>query len=301
MKYSSIAAALLIPALLAGCSVRIDSSGINASSCSHSQTYSDAFPADGLKTLRVAAWAGDLNIRAVDGLTEVKVEAKACASDNRILETLGMKAEQSGDLVRVDVLHPTGITTGSGWVDVTIDAPASLVAEISDTSGSTLIDGLAAVEISASSGDLKIQRIGGTTEIRKKSSGSIVMEQLDGDLILGDIGSGDLTVSEVAGDFSLSEKSSGTVVLSDISGKVQLGRLGSGDLRVLRADGGLTLQEKSSGSILVEQAGDHVVMAKVGSGDLTVNGVQGDLVVAKKSSGSVRTSNVTGKVDVPND
>ncbi len=301
MKYSSIAAALLIPALLAGCSVRIDSSGINASSCSHSQTYSDAFPADGLKSLQVEAWAGDLKIVSVNGLHEVKIDARACASATKILDTLGMKAEQSGDQVRVDVIHPNGITSGSGWVDVTIEVPPALSAQIRDTSGFTLIDGLSAVEISAGSGDLEIIRTAGKTEVREKSSGSTRLEQLKGDLILSDIGSGDLLVREVQGNVRLGDKSSGSTVLTDIGGKVQLGRLGSGDLRVTRADSGVTLEAKSSGSITIEQSGSHVLLERIGSGDLTVDGVNGDLTVKSKSSGSVRTSNVTGKVDVPND
>jgi|GEM_PF-6256844 len=339
MKYSAIAAALLVPALLAGCSIHIDTSGISEATCAHANTYSESLPADGISIVRVNAWAGDLNVRAVEGATEVTVEAKACASDPKILESLDVKTRVNGDEVRVDVIHPNGITFGSGWVDLTIDLPPSLAAEISDTSGSTLIDGLAAVEISAGSGDLKVIRTTGTTEIREKSSGAISLERLKGDLILGDLGSGDLTVRDiqghveldgkssgsarieglaqgldlghlgsgdltvkgVGGDLSLTSKSSGTVVLTDISGKLEIGEVGSGDLRVKQVGGGLTLRSKSSGSVSVEEVGSHVLMESIGSGDLTVDGVKGDLVVRSKSSGSIRTNGVTGKVDVPRD
>lgn len=290
---------LLLSLLLAGCSVHIDGNRIHINGnfgCAYEADHAGNLAVNDARVLVVNARSGSLTIRGHEESDSVEVEGRACAPDARTLDQIALRTSRSGDTVRVEVLFPDRIIA-STRMDLTISVPSDMVAQVEKSSGDVIIEELAGLDITKSSGDLDIQRIHGDLRV-KSSSGDLYLAHVDGDATV-EAGSGDLTLRNLKGHLTIPEKSSGTITLSAIGGDLHLGSIGSGDLEVSQVGGGVFLERKSSGRVVVRDVGQSVEVEAVGSGEMDVRQVQGDLIVRAKSSGRLDYSGIEGRVDVP--
>jgi hypothetical protein len=218
--------------------------------------------ARGADALRVVAKAGSLRIVGERGLDKVVVQGKACAHDQEMLDAIRLRAERNGREIRVVAEipeHDWYFSHGGGALDLEIRVPASLAADVTDSSGDAEISGLASLRIEDSSGDLRIRDIAGEVRVRD--------------------GSGELEVENV-GALTVEEDSSGAIRVRDVKGAV-------------------LVREDSSGEIDIRDVGGSVRVGKSGSGGVSVDNVRGDFTVDRIGSGDVHHSRVAGKVDVP--
>lgn len=325
--------ALLLTLPLAGCSVNIG--GISFDGCRYDRSHTAELPVDGAKAIRVDGWAGRLTMHGTEGATSVQVSGKACSSSSDVIDKIGLKTERSGDTVVVTVTHPDFVT-GSAYMDLSISLPASLTAKVEKSSGTTQIDNLAGLDLQKSSGELEVSGIAGDVSVETssgdvtlsgvtgattyegssgdltmkglqgkvtiidKSSGSVRVDGLGGDLVMRSVSSGDMDLSGVQGSVTLDRKSSGTIKISGIGGSFNAGDIGTGTLEIKQVGGDVTIGEKSSGTVTITGVGKSVRLDDVGSGTLKIDDVKGDLVVRKKSSGDFTYDRISGKIDVPN-
>lgn len=215
--------------------------------------------------LQLIARSGSLRIEGRDGLNEVRVRGRACASTEELLERLRLRTERRGDVVEIEVEE----MDDDGWswtrnqyarLDLVIEVPAGMVADIEDGSGAMFIRGVGELEIEDGSGDIELEDIGGIVRI-DDGSGGVTVTRVQGDVTVDD-GSGEVTIREITG----------SVTIDDGSGEISVANV-SGDVRI----------------------------PDDGSGDVDVRDVEGDLIVGDKGGGDVRFSAVRGRVDVPDD
>lgn len=238
---------------------------------------------DGVKTLEIDMGSNDLHLDAapVDG---VEVRGRACASSQKLLDTLRVTQHREGDRLVVKAESDSGWHVGwSGrnyaWLDLRVRVPASVPVVLGGGSGDATVNGIASLESKPGSGDLEVRGVRGAF-VASTGSGDIEASDI-GSLRVGSVGSGDLTANGVHGDASLGDVGSGDVKLTDVGGKVDIGDIGSGDV-TLRGVGG------------------SVDVDSVGSGDIDVDTVGGDFTVRSVGSGDVDHRNVKGAVSVPN-
>lgn len=233
-----------------------------ADECRYEAERSTVVDAADAASIVIVARAGSLTVRGKDGLSEVRVNARACASDEDMLDDLRLAAERRGDNVRVEALVPERgwFDWGDGYarLDMVLDVPARIAADIDDSSGGIEIRGLGPVTL-------------------HDSSGSIVVEDTLGPLAIDD-SSGSITVENVSGRVDIND-SSGSIEVRDVEGSVEL--------------------SDSSGPILVTRASGNVTVHRDSSGSISVRDIGGDFVVRRDSSGSVHFAGVGGSVSVP--
>lgn len=219
--------------------------------------------AAGVTLLNIDAGAGELHVEGRDGLDEIIIVGRVCASDEGYLDDLRLSVEESANGEVTLVTHYPEQRDRSGRnatarIDLTVLMPRGLNVDIEDSSGEMDVFG---------TGDLKID----------DSSGSIRVAGVDGSLIIDD-SSGSLDVQDIAGDVSI-EDGSGGISIRDIRGSLRL-RDGSGGIDIAAVD-------------------QDVIIESDGSGGIEVRDVGGDFIVERDGSGGIRHSGVRGLVDVP--
>jgi len=230
--------------------------------------------------IRLKAGSGSLEVVGVEGLGEVLAVARACASHEEFLEDLQLTADRSGSALVMETHHPDW----SGWrggnryarLDLRVEVPAGMAAEIQDGSG-----------------EIWISNLGST--LVQDGSGEVSVSGIEGDLTIDD-GSGGLMIQGVSGSVIL-EDGSGEVVLEDVGADVEI-RDSSGELQIRGVGGSLTLYD-SSGGVDVQDVLGFVRVVQDSSGDIVVQGVGGDFTVERDGSGGIRFSDIAGSVDVP--
>jgi len=235
------------------------------SSCAFEAERSLGVPADVGELVRVFAGSGSLDVVGVSGLGEVRATARACASQEEFLEDLQLTSERNGSEVRLDTHYPDWSDRG-GWgnryarLDLRVEVPEGMMAEIQDSSGEIYVAGL---------GDLDI----------RDSSGEIEGEGLLGDVRIDD-SSGEIVLRDVTGDVEI-EDGSGEIELSDIGGAVLLDD-GSGEIDVSRVAGTVRVARDGSGSIEVDGVGGDFIVERDGSGSIEYRNVTGRVDVPRK-------------------
>ncbi len=162
--------------------------------------------AAGATTVRISARAGYLHIQGRPGITEVRAQGTAHASNNDVLKQVQLVVKRTGDVVEVTVVTPD--QSGGGWftngfgnnsasLDLTVEVPTTIPLDVEDGSGDTIIRGTGTVKLNDGSGNIDIDGV-------------------IGDLSVDD-GSGDITARNVRGK----------VTLTDGSGNVKLSNVGS--------------------------------------------------------------------------
>lgn len=201
--------------------------------------------------LRLNAGSGSLEIIGVDGLREVRAVARACASHEEFLEDLDLTAEMDGSELVMETHHPD-FSGMRGWgnryarLDLRIEVPEGMVADIEDSSGEMILEGLGALNIQDSSGEIEAHRILGSVRI-DDSSGEIGLWDVTGDVEIDD-GSGEIGISGVSGMVTIDD-SSGEINVKDVEGSVRVIRDGSGSIEVDGVGGDFIVERDGSGSI----------------------------------------------------
>lgn len=220
-------------------------------------------PTAGVSALDVRAGSGDLHVEGQEGLDEIVVVGRVCASDEDFVDELTISARTSGSRAVVETHYPDF----DGWggsrtarIDLVVLLPTGLEVYIDDSSGGMEVRGTGALRIDDSSGGIDISDVDGAVEI-DDSSGGIEIRRTRGDIRIDD--------------------GSGSIELRSITGGVELW------------DG--------SGSVEIEDVSADVVVVVDGSGSIEVREVGGDFVVQRDGSGSIRYSGIRGAVDIPAD
>ena len=210
--------------------------------CELREEHTYSLPARGLDRLDLTAKSGILVVEGRAGLDEVRVDAVFCASDEENLEALDVTVEAVSSTARLETIHPDWQSRSRGRnyarIDLTIQVPAGMAADISDGSGGAELSGLGDLDLRDGSGSLQIDDISGWLRVADGSgdievrgvdgdvevedgSGSVYLRDIDGDVRLSD-GSGEARINEVTGSVIVSEKGSGRVNASDIEGDLRV-------------------------------------------------------------------------------
>lgn len=185
-----------------------------------------AVDARGARRLVVEGKSGILRIRGVDGLAEVRVQGTARASRRAWLDEIRLVARREGDavVVRADIPDRDLEWTDGDNVralDLVLDVPRGIAADVTDGSGALEIRGVGALDLKDGSGELEVEDV---------ASARI------------DDGSGGIRVRDVRGDLRLSD-GSGSIDASRVRGSVVVERAGSGGVRVHDVGGDFTIEE----------------------------------------------------------
>lgn len=220
--------------------------------------------ASGARSVEVEAAAGDLRVEGKPGLRQVQVTGTARSSSQQMLSRIKLIAERRGDVVFIKADMPDddgyyGNDDYSAALDLVIEVPQGLSADVADGSGEARILNVGSLEVADGSGSLSV--IG--------ASGSVHITD----------GSGDLTIENIGGDVTV--------------------RDGSGDIKVRNVTGSFTVQSDGSGGIFANDVRGSVVVENDGSGTIEVSKVGKDLRVESKGSGDIEYAEVSGQIDIP--
>lgn len=199
--------------------------------------------------LAVMARAGSLRVEGRTGISRVQVRGHACASSEDLLEKLRLETGRSDGVVRVEVPE---FEQGWSWgrnqyarLDLVLEVPAGMAAEIRDGSGETVLRGLGRLRVDDGSGELTVEDIGGDLAI-DDGSGGITVRGVRGDVTIDD-GSGEVLIENVTGSVSVDD-GSGSVEITGVGGSVRVDD-GSGGISVEDVRGDFTVTDDGSGSI----------------------------------------------------
>jgi hypothetical protein len=221
--------------------------------------------AAGARTVEVEAGAGILRVEGKPGLRQVQVTGTARASSQQFLNQIKLIAERRGDVVFIKADMPDQDwnfrfrDNYSATLDLVIQVPQGINAEVSDGSGDAKVLNVGSLEARDGSGEFSVDGATGSVRITD--------------------GSGNLRIENVGGDVRVSD--------------------GSGEIDVRNVTGSFTVESDGSGSILATDVRGSVIVENDGSGEIEVNKVGRDFRVEHKGSGSIDYSAVSGQVDVP--
>lgn len=224
--------------------------------CRREAQRSADLDAAGARQLTIKAGAGSLRIEGKAGLSHVVIRGRACASDAQLLEEIELRADRRGSEVVVDAMQ-----RDRGWsfignryarLDLVIEVPAGIAADITDGSGSIHISNLGEVSIT-------------------DGSGEIVANDVHGGMRVQD-GSGGMELTDVAGAVEIRD-GSGSIHLRNIGGLIDVTD-GSGEIDVRSARSSVRISDGSGGIEVDDVAGDFTV-TRSGSGGIGYSNVKG--------------------------
>ncbi len=226
--------------------------------CRYEARRDDAVRASTRDLLHLIARAGSLKVTGREGASEVRISGRACASSRDLLDQLQLKTSRSGSTVNVEVPE----IDQDGWrgnqyarLDLDIEVPAGMAAEIEDGSGATELTGLGALQVTDGSGELTISDVKGAVRVHD-GSGELVIRGVDGNVSVAD-GSGEIQVQHVTGSVTIHD-GSGSIEVTDVEGDVSVPEDGSGSIDVSDVRGDLTVSAKGSGSVHYARVGGRV-------------------------------------------
>jgi Putative adhesin len=219
---------------------------------------------NGVRSVQIEVRSHQLHVAAAADAQGFNLVGRACASDQKTLDTLIVTQERQGDRLIVTLgseghFNMAMFHSQYADLDVKVKLPAQMPLQVNVGSGDAEIRGAASLESNVGSGDLNIFDLAGAFR--------------------GRVGSGDIHAERV-GSVDMDAIGSGDFKASDIRGDARFGSVGSGDVDLTKVGG-------------------NVTVSTIGSGDLRVDGVHGNLVVQTKGSGDVDHRNVTGSVNLP--
>ena len=176
-----------------------------ASGCKFERLLDQTLDVSGSQLLAIAAGAGELEIVGISGLYEVKISGKVCVSEKRWQDQARLETH-SGERAEINVVLPEVDSGWSYWgskyayMDLVLEVPEGLALQLSDSSGDIKIENISGLSLKDSSGDIEIRNAAGLVEIEDSS--------------------GDIDVRGLQGDFTIIHDSSGNIRGSDIDGNV---------------------------------------------------------------------------------
>jgi hypothetical protein len=215
--------------------------------------------------LHVVAGSGSLEVVGVAGLDEVRATARACASHEEFLGDLQLASSRDGSNLYVETAYPDWSNWMGGGeryarLDLRVEVPEGMSADIRDSSGEMALSNLGDVVVDDSSGEIEAYGIRGSIRI--------------------DDSSGEIRVSDVTEDVEI-EDGSGEIDLSSVGGSVTIDD-GSGEIDVRDVNGTVTVVRDGSGSIVVDGVGGDFVVQRDGSGSIDFRNVTGRVDVPRK-------------------
>lgn len=218
--------------------------------CRYGAERRGAIDTTGASRVEIMARAGDLRVQPA-GTTTLSAGGRACASSQEYLDQTLLHVRRDGDVVRVHVQVPEemkGIGILYATLDLTVDVPAGLPVDVTDSSGDVTLEGVRVATVRDSSGDIVARRLTGDLDV-EDSSGDIRIEETSGAVRVtdssGDIvirgadavhipidSSGDIVIERIARDVRIERDSSGDIDVAGVGGNVEVLADGSGQLRV---------------------------------------------------------------------
>lgn len=204
----------------------------------------------------ITARAGSLEVAPTDGNT-ITVRGLVCASDEELARDARLVVERRRDAAWVEADLPDRNGWGNHYVrmDMVVNIPRRMAADIDDGSGEITVHGIAAVRIEDGSGEMDVWDIEGAVVIDDGSGGIRVRNV--GSVALED-GSGEIEIEDVRGDVRIIEDGSGQIDIRRVAGDVRIDEDGSGSIWVEGVGGDLVVRDDGSGSIRYRDVQGHV-------------------------------------------
>ena len=222
--------------------------------CKHRMEMAESLSAAGLKRLEVHAKAGILEIHGRN-TDMIAADGKACATTPELLEAVRWRLERNDDLAILTIDVPQTRDDDHARLDVVIGLPEGLDIDVTDSSGSIVIERVGAVRL-------------------RDGSGSITIDDIDGPLLLRD-GSGSVELTNVRDNVDI-EDSAGSLDVRDVDGTVRISD-SSGSMTVRGISGSVEVDRDGSGSISVADVGGNFVVRRDGSGSISHRRVTGEV------------------------
>ncbi|HEY0671072.1 MAG TPA: DUF4097 family beta strand repeat-containing protein [Longimicrobiales bacterium] len=233
--------------------------------CDHEAQRSATVDANGARLLRLEAGSGSLKVEGKPGLNRVVVRGRACASSASLLEQITLTGQRSGAEV---VIAANVQRDRNGWdfrdgeyarLDIVVEVPAGMAAQIDDGSGSMDLSNLGAVRV-------------------EDGSGEIVAHDLKGDVDIDD-GSGEIRLVDVTGRVRI-EDGSGSIRLENVGGQIDIDDA-SGEIEIRTARSSVRISDASGGIDVRDVAGDFIVTDD-GSGGIDYDNVKGRVEIPRR-------------------
>ncbi len=216
--------------------------------------------------LVLTAGSGSLEVVGREGLDQVRVVGRVCTSHEEWIDELDVRGERRGSDAVIETVYPDrnnwrDLFRGRNYarIDLTVEVPAGMEADIEDSSGEMNLHGLGNLRIDDSSGEIVIQG----------SSGSIWIDD----------SSGEIEITGVVGDVEIDDGSGGIRVV-DVEGSVMVSD-GSGEVEVESVTGNVIIRNDGSGSIEVDGVGGDFVVRNDGSGSIRHDNVEGNVEIPR--------------------
>ena len=235
----------------------------NWDDCKHEAQRAASVTAADARLLVVEAGSGSLKIEGKSGVSSIVIRGRACASDRDLLDDIRLEARRNGNNVAVranvrDRNHSSFRRNEYARLDVVMEVPAGMAAEIEDGSGSIELSNLGAVDLNDGSG-----------EIVASNLAAIRIED----------GSGGIELSDVKGRVDIDD-GSGEITLRNIGGPIDIDD-GSGEISIRGANGSVRISDASGSIDVTDVTGDFTVDDD-GSGSITYDNVRGKIDIPRK-------------------
>jgi hypothetical protein len=210
--------------------------------CDFASELSVEVSASDAQRLTISAGSGSLVVEGRSGASAVTATATACASEEWMLDEMEIALDRRGSTVDLETLYPEDAWRRDGYarIDLRVEVPLGMAAEVEDGSGSATLSGLGELRVNDGSGDLYIEDIRGTLDI-EDGSGGLEITGVQGDVFVED-GSGSMEIVGVTGSVTV-EDGSGSMDIRDVGEHVMAYEIGSGILRVSGVEGDLTVED----------------------------------------------------------
>lgn len=225
--------------------------------CAVRRVVEQDLPVADMAGVLIQAASGSLEVTGADN-GFVHVRGVICAADEELARDARLIVEQRRDAAWIEAELPdTGWGSDYIRMDLAVEMPRALAADIRDSSGDIRVQGIAAVRIDDSSGGLEVRDVPGAVEIDDSSGGIHVA------------GAGSVSIAD----------GSGEIEVADVRGAVHIREDGSGSIEIRRVGGDVRIDEDGSGSILVESVTGDLVVLDDGSGSITHHDIQGTVTL----------------------
>jgi DUF4097 and DUF4098 domain-containing protein YvlB len=240
-----------------------NASAQNSDDCRHEAERAANVDVGGARLLELDAGSGSLKIVGKTGLNRVVIRGRACASDEDLLDDIKLEARRDGNsiVVRANVRDDNNFSfRGREYarLDVVMEVPAGMAANIDDGSGSIELSHLGAVDLDDGSGEIIADDIAS---------------------IRIDDGSGEIELDGVHGRVDIKD-GSGEITLRNVEGAVEIDD-GSGEINVRVAKSSIRISDSSGSISVVDVSGDFVV-EEDGSGGIDYDNVRGRVDIPRK-------------------
>ena len=194
--------------------------------------------AAGIDMLAIRSGPGSLDVRGVDGLDGIRVEAKIVVprkddadAQQYLQKNMNLSLQRDGSVAKLDALFDSHLFgwNGDAYIALEVSVPKGMAVDIEDSSGS--------IELADTEGDVSIDDGSGSIEVRNVANLKI------------DDGSGSITVSDASGDVSIVD-GSGSITVRHVGGSVTLDD-GSGSMKVSDVENDLVIVDDGSGGVSI--------------------------------------------------